>query len=80
MGAYRRWKHGRALDSVLQMRLCEQDRTDLGSIADSHGLTRSEVVRILIFREAEARGLRTSPDLPGSPGTLVRVFAGEDQD
>ena len=80
VGAYRRWKHGRALDSVLQMRLCAQDRIDLGWIADSNGLTSSEVVRILIFREAESLGLRTSPKLPGAPGTLIRVFADEDDD
>ncbi len=60
VGEYRRWKSGRSLDSVLQMRLCETDRADLLAMSDADGLTCSELVRVLIFREARARGLRAS--------------------
>ena len=51
VNAYRRWKHGRPLDAVLQMRMCDEDRAALDRIASASALSCSEVIRVLIYRE-----------------------------
>ena len=60
---YRKYKRGRRLETAFDLRLSLADRQTLEKLSEHHGLSCSELVRVLLFREARREGFVTNKDI-----------------